>query len=287
MRTRILTCKMGLLALLLLASAPASAAPGKKGAKPDASKVVVAIINGYRLTVGELEEKLKTLPPTVQMRIRKNRDKYINGIIQAELLYQEAVRRKFQNRPQVRKRILQAKRRIMIDEFVRREVHDKVDVSEKDLRDFFNSNKEKFYRKEAVTMSHIVLRSEKDAWDTIAELRRGASFSAVARERSVFGGTRDSGGMMGTAVRGELDKNIEAVAFRLPIGEVSEPISTPLGWQIIRITERTAPEEASFDDVKEDVKQLLIEIKRRDSYSNLVDDLKDRGKVVVYPDRYK
>jgi len=128
---------------------------------------------------------------------------------------------------------------------------------------------------------------EKEAWDAAAEVRRGVPFAQVARARSVFEATRDAGGVMGTAARGELDKKIEEAAFKLAIGQVSDPIQTPIGWQVIRVSERVPGAEARYDDVKEDVKQILIEIRRRASYQGMIEELKKKGSIRIHPERFK
>ncbi|OGL58715.1 MAG: hypothetical protein A3J27_09395 [Candidatus Tectomicrobia bacterium RIFCSPLOWO2_12_FULL_69_37] len=277
------------LALLLTGVVPALSGPASpaKPAKEDKSAVVVAEINGRKITLAELEERLAEAPPAVRIRIRKNKEQYLENLVQSELLYQEAVRRRLEAAPEVEKRIGLAKRRILVEEFVRREINRAVQVSDGDLRAFFQANRERFRRKEQVTLSHIVLKTEKEAWDAAAEVRRGVPFAQVARARSVFEATRDAGGVMGTAARGELDKKIEEAAFKLAIGQVSDPIQTPIGWQVIRVSERVPGAEARYDDVKEDVKQILIEIRRRASYQGMIEELKKKGSIRIHPERFK
>jgi len=259
--------------------------PAPQGA--DKSQVVVAEVNGRKITMAEVEERLALMPPAVRIQVRKNREQFLEGLVQAELLYQEALHRKFDALPEVDKRVDRAKRRIVVDEFVRREVNKESEVSEKDLRDFFAANRERFRRKESVTLSHIVVKTEKEAWEAAAELRRGIPFAQVARDRSIFEATRDAGGVMGTAARGELDKKLEEVAFKLAIGQASDPIETRIGWQIIRVTERIPAAEARLEDVKEDVKQIFLELKGREAYEKLIGDLKKRGSVAIYPERFQ
>ena len=276
-----------ILALLLAWAAPALPAPSGAPAKEDKSKVVVAEINGHKITLADLEERLEQAPPAVRIQIRKNKEQYLDGLVQSELLYQEAVQRKLESTPGVAKRIGLAKRRILVEEFVKREVQRAVQVSDSDLRAFFDANRDRFRRKEQVTLSHVVLKTEKEAWDAVAEVRRGVPFAQVARARSIFEATRDAGGVMGTAARGELDKKIEEAAFKLAIGQVSEPIQTSLGWQIIRVSERIAGADAKFEDVKEDVKQILIDVRHRASYQRMIEELKKKGSVSVHPERFK
>ena len=206
--------------------------------------------------------------------------------MQGELLFQEALRRKIDESPQIQKRVERLKRRLVIGEFLKQDL-EATGASEQQLRDFFLANKERFRRKETVTLAHIVLKTEQEAWDAVAELRKGEPFARVARERSIFESTRDSGGMMGTAERGALDKALEDVAFKLPIGQPSEPIRTAVGWQVIRVTERVGAADAKYEDVKDDVKLVYSELKRRENYGALLKSLREKAKIKVHADRFK
>ncbi|MEK6711208.1 MAG: peptidyl-prolyl cis-trans isomerase [Nitrospinota bacterium] len=289
MRLRLLGGGVFLL-LMIGGGSPAFSGPASPPASPppqDKSQVVVAEVNGRKITLAELEERLSQAPPAVRIQIRNNKEQFIEGLVQAELLYQEALRKRLEALPEVERRIGQAKRRILVEEFVRRDVQRPVQLTEKEMRDFFEANRDRFRRKEQVTLSHVVLKTEKEAWDALAEIRRGAPFAQVARARSIFEATKDSGGVMGTASRGEIEKPLEEAAFKLPIGQVSDPIRTAIGFQIIRVSERVAGAEAKFEDVKEDVRQIYTEIRQQDAYKKMIEDLRSKGKVVVHPERFK
>ncbi len=276
-----------LLAAVLFFGGPDAEGASKKTnpSMKDMEQVVIEV-NEQKITLGEIEARLGRLAPAVRIRIRKNKGQFLEGLVQGELLYQEAVRRKIDESPEIQKRIARLKRRLVIEEFVRQGTGTTA-TTDRQLRDFFLANKERFRRKESVTLAHIVLKTEEDAWDAVAELRKGTPFAQVARRRSIFEGTRDSGGVMGTAVRGALDKALEDVAFKLPIGQPSEPIRTSVGWQVIRVLERVDAADAKFEDVKEDVRLVYSELKRSENYKALLRRLREGAKVKVHTDRFK
>ncbi len=275
-----------LAAIFLFGSPDAEGASKKTGPSMKDLEQVVIEVNGKKITLGEIEARLRQLAPAVRIRIRKNKKRFLEGLVQGELLYQEAIRQKIDESPDIRKRVARLKRRLVIEEFLRRDA-ETASASEQQLRDFFLANKERFRRREAVTLAHIVLKTEQEAWDAVAELRKGTPFAQVARRRSIFEGTRDAGGMMGTAERGALDKAIEDVAFKLPIGQPSDPIRTSAGWQVIRVLERVGAAEAKYEDVKDDVKLVYSELKRNERYEALLRRLREGAKVKVHPGRFK
>ena len=272
--------------ILLLGGLDAEGASKKNdGSMKNLGEAVVEV-NDKKITLGEIEQRLRTLAPAVRIRIRKNKQQFLEGLVQGELLYQEALRRKIDESPQIQKRVERLIRRLVIEEFLKQDL-EAAGASGQQLRDFFLANKGRFRRKETVTLAHIVLKSEQEAWDAVAELRKGEPFARVAREHSIFESTRDSGGMMGTAERGALDKALEDVAFKLPIGLPSEPIRTSVGWQVIRVTERVGAADAKYEDVKDDVKLVYSELKRRENYGALLKSLREKAKIKVHADRFK
>jgi len=280
---RILTL---LAAFLFFVGTDAEGASKKTGPSMQDMEQVVIEVNEKKITLGEIEARLGRLAPAVRLRIRKNKGRYLEGLVQGELLYQEAIRQKIDESPEIQKRIARLKRRLVIEEFVRQGT-ETTGATDRQLRDFFLANKERFRRNESVTLAHIVLKTEQDAWDAVAELRNGTPFAEVARRRSIFEGTRDSGGMMGTAERGALEKAIEDVAFKLPIGQPSEPVRTSVGWQVIRVFERVGAANAKYEDVKDDVRLVYSELKRRENYEALLRRLREGAKVKVHADRFK
>ena len=276
----------------LIAAVALSCALGAEGASKKSGPAmkelgrVVIEVNEKKITLGEIEARLRQLAPAVRIRIRKNKERFLEGLVQGELLYQEAIRQKIDESTRIQKRIEHLKRRLVIEEFLRRDA-ETAGASEQQLRDFFLANKERFRRREAVTLAHIVLKTEQEAWDAVAELRKGTPFAQVARQRSIFEGTRDAGGMMGTAERGALDKAIEDVAFKLPIGQPSDPIRTSAGWQVIRVLERVGAADAKYEDVKDDVKLVYSEIKRSERYEALLRRLREGAKIKVHADRFQ
>ena len=273
-------------ALVLCGGLDAEGASGEKGPPAKDMSQVVIEVNERKITLGEVEGRLKRMAPAVRIRIRENKEAFLDGLVQGELLYQEAIRQRIDESPQIVKRIERLKRRLVIEEFLRGDAG-AVRPSERALRDFFLANEERFRRREAVTLAHIVLKTEQAAWEAVAELRRGTPFAEVARQRSIFEGTRDSGGMMGTAERGALEKALEEAAFELPIGQPSEPIRTSVGWQVIRVLERVGAAAAKFEDVRDDVQLVYAEQQRRERYQALIRRLRAGAKVKVHADRFE
>jgi parvulin-like peptidyl-prolyl isomerase len=111
---------------------------------------------------------------------------------------------------------------------------------------------------EQVHARQIVLDSEAAAQEVLTALRQGGDFVALARERSVDVATRDNGGDLGWFPRGLIAPELEAAAFALQPGEISDVI--PLGEQyhIVQVVERDATRALSAEQ-KVDLRFALFD----------------------------
>ncbi len=94
----------------------------------------------------------------------------------------------------------------------------------------------------------ILVGTEAEARDLLAQIQGGADFASLALERSLDASSRVAGGDLGWFARGTLTMpEIEAAAFALEPGGVSDVVATPLGFAIVRVEERD-PQRALDDD---------------------------------------
>jgi parvulin-like peptidyl-prolyl isomerase len=93
-------------------------------------------------------------------------------------------------------------------------------------------------RAEHVHGAHILLATEDAARAVVEELRGGADFAHIARERSIDTTTAPNGGDLGWFPRGYMPDAFDAVAFRLQPGEISDPVRTEFGWHIVTVLGR-------------------------------------------------
>ncbi len=93
-----------------------------------------------------------------------------------------------------------------------------------------------FGSKEKVRCSHILVEDQAQAEQLLAELKKGADFAALAKKHSKCPSGRN-GGDLGAFARGAMVKEFDAVAFDLPVGELSEPVNTQFGYHILKRTQ--------------------------------------------------
>lgn len=134
-----------------------------------------------------------------------------------------------------------------------------VEVTEEDLKAYFEERKDRYNEPEMVKVRHILVDDEKTAQEVREKLLQGEDFAQLAEAYSKDGGSAAQGGELGWIARGQMVPEFEEAAFSLPVGEISQPVESYYGWHIIEVEDRQEGREVSFEDVKERVKEDYID----------------------------
>lgn len=86
-----------------------------------------------------------------------------------------------------------------------------------------------------VKASHILVSSLDEAKSVLAELKKGKDFGDLAKKYSNCP-SGANGGDLGFFGKGQMVKEFEDAAFKMKVGEVSQPIKTQFGWHLIKVT---------------------------------------------------
>jgi parvulin-like peptidyl-prolyl isomerase len=156
----------------------------------------------------------------------------------------------------------QFKRTLTLQRVVGREVNSKVDLSDDALRLEYEREKEKWRIPEKAHLYEILISrsvdaagagtAEKRAREAADALKAGTKFEVVVKEYS-DGSTKNRGGDLGWVARGELVPEIDRAVFSLPVGAVSDPISTKFGWHLVKVVEKSPVSYKPFSEVKGEI----------------------------------
>jgi peptidyl-prolyl cis-trans isomerase C len=259
---------------------------------------IVAKAGRQVLTAKALNQRVNSLPPEYQKIIRQNpqfRQSLIDRWVQISLLSQEARARKLDRDRAIAEKINELVDTVLAQEFVTKYVFAKIKVTDKEISNYYSEHKAKFEEPEMVKARHILVRvsseAEPDDWGAaetrIREIKKrldgGEDFAAVAQTSSEDPGSKDKGGELGFFPRGQMVPEFEKAAFALRTGEVSGPIKTAFGYHIIKVEDRKEAKSKAFDEVKEEVKNRLIETKQEEATGKLFLELKNKYGVTIKP----
>jgi parvulin-like peptidyl-prolyl isomerase len=131
---------------------------------------------------------------------------------------------------------------------------------------------------EQVWARHILVQTDVAAATIEEMLKRGEDFATLAKEFSKDTGSAQNGGDLGWFDKGQMVPEFEAAAFKLKVGEISEPIKTTYGYHIIQVLGHAdLPLTASqYDQAKQKVFDDWLASARKDAKVTTYDIWKDR-----------
>ena len=86
----------------------------------------------------------------------------------------------------------------------------------------------------SIKCSHILVKKQSESAEIMKLLRAGAKFGQLARDHSIDTGSAKRNGNLGYFGRGKMVKKFEEAAFKLNVGQVSDPVKTEFGYHIIK-----------------------------------------------------
>lgn len=113
------------------------------------------------------------------------------------------------------------------------------------------------------------------------ELKGGADFAELAQKYSDDPGSRNRGGDLGFFSKDDMVPEFAKAAFSLGVGQISEPVQTDFGYHLIKVEEKRAARKLSYDDVKNDLKELLTQKAAQQRYEVWLKDLRARSNIKV------
>jgi len=114
------------------------------------------------------------------------------------------------------------------------------------------------------------------------ELDGGLDFDEAVEKNSDDQESARRGGDLGYVVKGMLPAEAEAVAFKMQVGENSQPVETKFGWHILRLEEKRAAQKLRFDAVKDDLEQVLAQNGFAAELGSYIKDLRKEAKIQIF-----
>lgn len=182
---------------------------------------------------------------------------------------------------------------VAVNQMLQQEIDPQIKVADPDMKAFFGQNKTRFHQDDSVHASHILIRADQNADatvkakaratadDVLKKLKGGAKFPDLAKQFSQDPGSAPNGGDLGFFPRGQMVPAFEQVAFGLKVGQTSGVVETPYGYHIIRVSEAKPGRDMGYDEVKEQVREYLVQQQRDQKSQAFVDRLKAKSKIEI------
>ncbi len=226
------------------------------GLMTKAPQTVVAEVDGRSITLGQVGDRIRELPPAISQRPFENLFAQARAeLIQRQALVNRARQAGLDDDPAIKRRIQAETDRVLIDAYLSREVDKGID--ERKLLAAYDSIVAGKPGEEQVRFRLILVATLREAQDALKELQGGADFDAVARRVSKDP-TAAIGGEVAFAGRDGLTPEIGAVVFALAPGQLApNPVRSSGAWYVVKAVERREAPTPSFPAVREVLRQYL------------------------------
>jgi hypothetical protein len=239
---------------------------------------VIAEVNGSKLSLQDLYAEI---PEDYFDSITgEQRDQFIERWINAEVLYQEALRRGLQREPSIREKIRSAEKNILIADLIQRELLTRVTVPDEEAHEYYQAHIDEFTRKsEEVRASQILVPTLEEANRLRSRITEGADFAQLARDHSVDPSARQ-GGDLGYFSKEDVLSEVATAVFSAAQGTLTKPIKTEFGYHILLVTgvERIGSVR-DFELVKSEIIARLSRDKERQELDLFLQELRDNSSI--------
>jgi peptidyl-prolyl cis-trans isomerase C len=288
---------------------------------------VVAVVNGSEITLDDFTRELlrvqrfalNTGKPLTCRLITKLRTEVVEAMIRQELLYQESLKSVKVSDAEIDEQVkklkeqyaseadftnalgvlkisptsfrAQVERSLSVARLVETRFAAKAEVTDKEIRAYYDKNHDSFRQPEQVRASHILIKADsqdegkkaaarKKIGEILDKVRQGQDFASLARTYSEdTSGSKD--GDLGYIRQGQLMKPFEEALFALKTGEVSGVVETRLGYHLIKAVDRKPEMTVPFENLKDQLRTLLKQEKGREEANAYITKVREKGAVEI------
>ncbi len=299
-----------LAAVLLLALLAAGCQSGSQ-----AQSKIIAEVNGDKITQTEFDQHLKLLKFTYEKQvlgtgkldtvkdketISKLEEQSYKEMILQKLLEQKAEKEKIQIKDSEvdealkdqdieafledsgmeEKYFRQEMKTQLLYWKIRDKVTAKIKVDDAEAQKYYQDNIDYYTEPAGMQVSHILVATEKEALDILAQLKAGSDFAELAQQSSTCP-SKEVGGDLGTInEESNLDATFKEAALKLQPGEITqEPVKTDYGYHLIKAGDKVETKVHPFEEVKNSVVADLEQQKKDKAFGEYLENLNKNAEV--------
>jgi peptidyl-prolyl cis-trans isomerase C len=258
----------------LLAGALMFSVPLAASAQAPAGDPVVAKVDGVDIHESDLalaEEELgASLPQDATPEARRNY--LVTHLVDMILLSRAAEEQGLSGSDDFKRRFA-AMRTKLLAGLMLRQIAQK-SVSEEAMHKVYDDAVKQMGDEQEVRARHILVETEDQAKAIQADLKKGADFAELAKQKSKDPAAAD-GGDLGYFTKDQMVPEFADVAFKLDKGQISDPVKTAFGWHIIKVEDKRKKPVPTYDQVKDQLATVVVQ----QSQADLVNKLRNQAKI--------
>ena len=224
------------------------------------------------------QENIETDPEEVNATIEK-----ISKNFKTEEDYKNALSKTGDDENTLKERIV---KNLKLRNFVQKKFFEGTNVSDEDIKKYYEEYPERFVKREEIRASHILFgESDKETALNVHEklTEDKGDFEEHAKTHSICPSGKD-GGDLGFFDRGKMVPEFEQAAFSTPAGQISDLVQTQFGYHIIKVTDKKEAGKYEFDEIKESLKQSMINTIVNHKIRKYTEGLRKKAEIVIDKD---
>ncbi len=245
---------------------------------------VLATIDKENITMEEFNKELDKIPMNMKMAMASESGKkdFLNNLVVKKLLLREAGKNKIEDDNDFQTQLLDIKNQLLITSLLKKKIVSNSQLSDEEVKKYYEENKDKFKKENEINTRHILLKTEEEAKQIKEKIKNGEDFIELARQYSIDPNAKTTGGELGFHPKGTILPEYEEAAFKLAkVGQISGIVKTQYGYHIIRLEGVKPPAYVSFDEVKDFIKQQMVQEKQKELIDNYIEELKKSAKITI------
>ncbi|TDT69839.1 peptidyl-prolyl cis-trans isomerase C [Hypnocyclicus thermotrophus] len=255
--------------------------------KNETPKNALARVGDEVITEDEVEMVLKSIPEQYKdyYSSEEGKKEILKELVEQKLIKKEAEKLGLDNDKELQKELNLYKERLLINSYINKNIIKKIDVTEDELKAYYEANKENYKIPEQVNASHILIltmnlnekekkAAYKKAQDVFKLVKEGKDFHELAKQYSEGPSAKD-GGRLGWFEKERMVKEFSDAAFSTEKGKVYDGIvETKYGYHIILTEDKKESSYIPFEEKEKELKEELLNKKRLDEYNKTLERLK-------------
>ena len=261
-------------ALLFVVPAASGCSKNSSSEAPaSASDPVIARVNGVDIKQSDLALAEEDVGADMQAASPEaKREHLISYLADIIMVTQAADKKNLADNPDFKRRLAFLRNKLLMGFQLQQEA--KTALTDEALRQTYDEAVKSMSGQEEVRARHILVESEDEAKAILEQLKGGADFATVAKEKSKDPGAAE-GGDLGYFTKDQMVPEFADVAFKMYPGQLSNPVKTQFGWHVIKVEDKRTRQPPEFEKVKDQIEAYLA----RKAQSDFITKLRQSAKV--------
>ncbi len=250
-------------------------------AKKEAT-VVVATVDGTKITLDEFNERAKALPEqfAATLQTPEGKSQLLDQIVNEKVLLAVAKKDGIEKTPEFKTQTEAARNQILAGLYIQNKIPQTIEVSDDDAFQFFTNNPNQFRLPERRNIQQILVATEAEANRIASSIRAGAAMDSIAKATSLDPNSGPNGGFLGWISNGQTVAEFNQAAFSAASNEVVVA-RTQFGFHVIKVLEIQVAQSVDFPQSKAAIKTALSNQRRQEMLNKKIEDGRKEFKVTL------